>query len=139
MGFLLLAWKYWRESLIAILFVSLTASFVAIGHYRNSVESVEQKCSATVQNIEKLQLEAVIAANAKANTVSESYEKLKSKRAEEAEKNRSDLQKIVTRTVYRNVCFDDDGLHNLSGRIASGNAKLAGEPVRAVSESAESK
>lgn len=67
----------------------------------------------------------LIEAQDKANQASADYEQLKAERAKAAEKNRSELQTIVTRDVYHFICFDDDGLHNIQDRITKGNASLA--------------
>lgn len=64
------------------------------------------------------------AAIEKAKTDREQSAKYQAARAEREQKERTryvEVQKIVTRPVYRNVCLDDDGVQVVNAAIADGN------------------
>jgi len=59
---------------------------------------------------------------AKYNLVAQEYETLKIKRQENAKVITKTVEKIITRDVYRNVCFDSDGLSVANQALSGGDS-----------------
>lgn len=127
MTFLYLALKFWKEVVMAILAFLLLICMFLLNSKTNKLEQADAKCTAQIQKIELAQQTALKQANDKANQVSADYEQLKATQQVKTETIRSEVQKIVERPVYRNVCFDDGGLQQLGKAIRLGQTKLSRE------------
>lgn len=56
-----------------------------------------------------------------ANNVGKEYEESKVKRVQEKEVIIKEVERLVDNPVYRNICFDDDGLQQINNHINSYN------------------
>ena len=97
MTFLLLAQKFWRECIIAVLAFLLLICLFLLNSKTGKLEQAEAKCTAQIQKIELAQQTALNQANEKANQVSADYEQIKATRQAETETIRDTVQKIVER------------------------------------------
>jgi hypothetical protein len=127
MTYLYLAQKFWRECIIAVLAFLLLICLLLLNSKTGKLEQAEAKCTAQIQKIELAQQTALKQANDKANQASADYEELKATQQAKTETIRSEVQKIVTRDIYHNVCFDSDGLQQLGKAISLGKTKLSSE------------
>ncbi|MHA3117233.1 hypothetical protein E0H86_07055 [Acinetobacter sp. ANC 4635] len=100
----------------------------------NKLNSADAKCAVKVNKAKDElkqykadQKEAIETANDKANQASADYEQLKATQQVKIQTVRDTVQKIVERPVYRNVCFDNDGLQQLGKAINLGKTKLSSE------------
>ncbi len=126
MTFLLLAQKFWRECIIAVLAFLLLICLFLLNSKTGKLEQAEAKCTAQIQKIELAQQTALKQANDKANQVSADYEKLKATQQVKIQTIRDTVQKIVERPVYRDRnCFDSDGMQQLGKAISFGQTKLS--------------
>ena len=66
------------------------------------------------------------------DTAAERHEKVKAEIEVRYETITKEVQHVVEKPVYRNVCLDDDGLRVLGAALA-GPAGVASQPARAVS------
>ena len=128
MTFLLLALKFWRECIIAVLTFLLLICLFLLNSKTGKLEQAEAKCAAQIQKIELAQQTALKQANDKANQASADYEQLKATQQVKIQTIRDTVQKIVERPVYRDRnCFDNDGLQQLRKAINLGQTKLSRE------------
>ena len=128
MTFLLLAQKFWRECIIAVLAFLLLICLFLLNSKTGKLEQAEAKCTAQIQKIELAQQTALNQANEKANQVSADYEQLKATQQVKIQTIRDTVQKIVERPVYRDRnCFDSDGMQQLGKAISFGQTKLSSE------------
>lgn len=128
MTFLLLALKFWRECIIAVLAFLLLICLFLLNSKTGKLQQADAKCAAQIQKIEQTQQTALKQANDKANQVSADYEKLKATQQVKIQTIRDTVQKIVERPVYRDRdCFDNDGLQQLGKAINLGQTKLSSE------------
>jgi hypothetical protein len=134
MTYLYLAQKFWRECIIAVLAFLLLICLFLLNSKTGKLEQAEAKCTAQIQKIELAQQTALNQANEKANQVSADYEQLKAIRQAKTETIRDTVQKIITRDVYHNVCFDSDGMQQLGKAINLGKTNDTSEPNSSVSE-----
>ena len=128
MTYLYLALKFWQYIVMALLAFLLLICFFLLNSKTVKLEQAEAKCTAQIQKIEQAQQAALKQANDKANQVSADYEQLKADRQVKTETIRDTVQKIVTRDIYHNVCFDSDGLQQLGKAINLGQTKLSSKP-----------
>lgn len=77
------------------------------------------------------QIELASAREKQADTASAGHEKDKAAVRVQFQTVYRDVEKTIEKPVYRNVCFDDDGLQQLASAIA-GPAPAASEPAPAV-------
>ena len=73
--------------------------------------------NAAVAKLEKQAQEQKDKQQAVANKASSDYQTNKAEADKQAEIRYVEVQKIVERPVYRNVCLDDDGLQNINNAI----------------------
>lgn len=86
-------------------------------HLSGKLQEAEQKCEAKIQKLKDDQQKALIEKQNKINKVSADYEQLKSEQRVITETKIREVQKIVERPVYNNVCIDDDGLRIINSLI----------------------
>lgn len=112
-------WKYKYWIAIAVL------SFVCLGQlaYTNHlagelIKADAEKAQAVADAIKPFEA-AVKEQQDKLNQASADYETLKSERQVKTETVTREIQKIIERPVYSNICIDDDGLHKINSLITN--------------------
>ena len=116
----LLIWKYKTWIAIAVFFVLWLGQIAYTNHLSGKLRKANQQCTAKIQKIEQQHLKALAEKQNLINQVSADYETLKSEQRVQVETVTREVQKIIERPVYRNDCFDSNGLQQLNSLIASG-------------------
>ena len=119
----LLLWKYKTWIAIAVFFFLWVGQIAYTNHLSGKLKDAESKCQAKIQEIEQKHLKALAEKQNAINQVSADYETLKSEQRVQVETVTREVQKIIEQPVYRNDCFDDDGVQQLNSLIASGASK----------------
>ena len=119
----LLIWKYKTWIAIAVFFVLWLGQIAYTNHLSGKLRKANQQCTAKIQKIEQQHLKALAEKQNLINQVSADYETLKSEQRVQVETVTREVQKIIERPVYRNDCFDSNGLQQLNSLIASGASK----------------
>ncbi len=108
-----------RISLIIALFLCL---LISLG-YANSLRGQLNKAAIAQTNAVAKAIKPFEAAvkeqQDKLNQASADYETLKSERQVKTETVTREIQKIIERPIYSNICIDDDGLHKINSLITS--------------------
>lgn len=108
--------KNWKLILIAVCFVLIVGAwqYDHAAQYRRGRESMAAEISGRLKDaaIEKAKSDQVI---------SEKYQSGKAVREEKERVRYVQVQKIVEKPVFRNVCIDSDGLSVINAAIADGN------------------
>lgn len=117
MPIVLIMWKYKKWIAIAVFIFLYLVQIAYTNHLSGKLQEAEQKCSAKVQKLKDDQQKALIDKQNKINKVSAEYEQLKSEQRVKVETVTREVQKIVERPVYNNVCIDADGLRNINSLI----------------------
>ncbi|MCU4491455.1 hypothetical protein KTI63_03115 [Acinetobacter guillouiae] len=107
----------WREILIGLLAFLLIVCLALLNHKTGQLKEAQAKCAAQIQAIEQQYLKALTDKQNKINKASVDYEQLKSEQRIITETKIREVQKIIERPVYNNVCIDDDGLHIINSLI----------------------
>ena len=118
---ILLFLKFWRECIIVLIAILFLIALATANHYSGKLKDADAKCKAQIAKIEQAQQKALIEQQNIANKVSASYE---TERAEQQVKTQivyKQIEKIVTKPVYRNVCIDDSGLSEINSLIKANN------------------
>lgn len=108
--------KYWKW-LVALLVLTLLAAAVVLfarNRYEAGYKAAYAEVSARLAEAAKEQAE-------QAHQASLEYQTAKAENEQKERIRYVEVQKIVERPVYRNVCLDDDGLRELNAAIADGN------------------
>ncbi|EPF71946.1 hypothetical protein [Acinetobacter rudis] len=114
---LYLIWKYKYWIAIAVL------SFICIGqlaytnHLGGELIKAETQCQQKIQKLKDDQQKEMVKAQDKANQASADYEKLKSEQRVKNEVVIKEVQKIIDRPVYRNICIDAHGVSAINSLI----------------------
>jgi len=105
-----LIWKY--KSWIAIAVLLFTNFWMSVQLNKADVEKAEAVADAVApyETAAKRQQEKI-------NKVSADYEKLKSEQRVKNEVVIKEVQKIIERPVYRNICIDADGVSAINSLI----------------------
>ncbi|KKW75762.1 hypothetical protein AAV97_18430 [Acinetobacter sp. Ag2] len=111
-------WKYKKWIAIAVYIFLYLVQIAYTNHLSGKLQEAEQKCSAKLQKLKDDQQKALIDKQNKINKVSADYEQLKSEQRIKVETVTREVQKIIERPVYNNVCIDDDGLRIISSLIS---------------------
>ena len=114
---LLNIWKYKKWIAIAVFSFMYLGQIAYTNHLAGKLKDAESKCTAKIQEIEQKQLKALAEKQNEINQVSADYETLKSEQRVQVETVTREVQKIIERPVYNNVCIDDDGLRNINSLI----------------------
>lgn len=116
---LIILWKskYWIA--IAVLSFICLGQLVYTNHLAGKLNESEAKCIAKIQEIERKQLKALAEKQNLINQVSADYEQVKSEQRIKVETVTREVQKIIDRPVYNNVCLDDDGVSAINSLITS--------------------
>ncbi|HHX2501453.1 TPA: hypothetical protein ACU8BJ_001158 [Neisseria subflava] len=108
--------KNWRFMLALVVCVSVVFAwqYDHVAQYRRGRDSMAAEISNRLKDaaIEKAKSDQVI---------SEKYQSEKAVREEKERVRYVQVQKIVEKPVYRNVCVDSDGLSVINAAIADGN------------------
>ena len=107
----------WREILIGLLAFLLIICLGLLDSKTGQLKEAQAKCAAQIQSIEQKHLKALANKQNKINKASADYEQLKSEQRVITETKIREVQKIVERPVYHNVCIDDDGLRIINSLI----------------------
>ncbi|CEI50810.1 FIG00353761: hypothetical protein [Acinetobacter bereziniae] len=112
----------WREILIGLLAFLLIVCLGLLNSKVSQLNKAQAKYATQIQAIEQEHLKALADKQNKINKVSADYEQLKSEQRVKVETVTREVQKIIGRPVYNNVCIDDDGLHNINSLIPNNSS-----------------
>lgn len=110
-------WKYKKWIAIAIFIFLYLVQIAYTNHLSGKLQIAESVCNAKIQKLKDDQQKALIKKQNEVNKVSADYEQLKSKQRVKVETVTREVQKIIDRPVYSNVCIDDDGLRVINSLI----------------------
>ena len=119
MPILTILWKFKYWIAIAVLSFICLGQLVYTNHLAGKLNESEAKCIAKIQEIERKQLKALAEKQNLINQVSADYEQVKSEQRIKVETVTREVQKIIDRPVYNNVCLDDDGVSAINSLITS--------------------
>ncbi len=119
----LLLWKYKHWIAIAVFFFLWVGQIAYTNHLSGKIKKAAEQCTTKIQEIEQKHLKALAEKQNLINKASADYETLKSEQRVQVETITREVQKIIERPVYRNDCFDSDGVQQLNSLIASGASK----------------
>ena len=119
MPILTILWKFKYWIAIAVLSFICLGQLVYTNHLAGKLNESEAKCTAKIQEIERKQLKALAEKQNLINQVSADYEQVKSEQRIKVETVTREVQKIIDRPVYNNVCLDDDGVSAINSLITS--------------------
>lgn len=107
----------WREILIGLLAFLLIVCLGLLNSKTSRLNEAQTKCVAQIQSLEQQHLKTLADKQNKINKVSADYEQLKSEQRVKVETVTREVQKIIDRPVYNNVCIDDTGLQHINSLI----------------------
>lgn len=110
-------WKYKKWIAVAVFIFLYLAQIAYTNHLSAKLQDAEQKCAAKIQELNDDQQKALVDKQNKLNKVSANYEQLKSEQRVITETKIREVQKIIERPVYNNVCIDADGLRIINSLI----------------------
>lgn len=106
-----------REILIGLLAFLLIICLGLLNYKTGQLKEAQAKCATKIHELKDEQQKALIKKQNEVNTVSAEYEQLKSEQRVITETKIREVQKIIERPVYHNVCIDNDGLRNINSLI----------------------
>lgn len=112
MVFILKYWK-WLAALAALMAAVWLVALYSNSQYEAGYKAAYAEVSARLAEAAKQQAE-------QAHQASFEYQTAKAENEQKERIRYVEVQKIVERPVYRNVCIDDDGLQELNAAIADG-------------------
>ncbi|MBK5646631.1 MAG: hypothetical protein I4N51_05605 [Acinetobacter sp.] len=107
----------WRGILIGLLAFLLLICLGLLNSKTSQLNKAQAKCAAQIKTIEQQHLKALTDKQNNINKVSADYEQLKSEQRVKVGTVTREVQKIIERPVYNNVCIDDDGLRSINSLI----------------------
>lgn len=110
-------WKYKKWIAIAVFIFLYLMQIAYTNHLATKLNNAESVCSLKIQKLKDDQQKALVEKQNKINKVSADYEQLKSEQRVITETKIREVQKIIERPVYNNVCIDDDGLRIINSFI----------------------
>lgn len=119
MPILTILWKFKYWIAIAVLSFICLGQLAYTNHLAGKLNESEAKCTAKIQEIERKQFKALAEKQNLINQVSADYEQVKSEQRIKVETVTREVQKIIERPVYNNVCLDDDGVSAINSLITS--------------------
>ncbi|RZG86738.1 hypothetical protein EXE10_05870 [Acinetobacter sp. WCHAc060033] len=119
---MIILWKFKHWIAIAVFFVLYLVQIAYTNHLSGKLQDAEQKCTAKIQKLKDDQQQALIKKQNEVNQVSADYEQLKSEQRVKVETVTREVQKIVERPVYNNVCIDDDGMRIINSLISDNSS-----------------
>ena len=122
MPILTVLWKYKTWIAIAIFFVLWLGQIAYTNHLAGKLQKAESVCQQKIQKLKNDQQQALIKKQNEVNQVSVDYEQLKSEQRTKVETITREVQKIVTKPIYSNVCFDDSGVSAINSLITNNSS-----------------
>ncbi|WP_180644649.1 hypothetical protein [Acinetobacter bereziniae] len=119
----IILWKYKKWIAIAVFIFLYLVQIAYTNHLSGKLQVAEKKCANKIQKLIDDQQKALIEKQNKINKVSADYEQLKSEQRVKVETVTREVQKIIERPVYNNVCIDDDGLRIINSLITNDSNK----------------
>ena len=110
-------WKYKKWIAVAVFIFLYLVQIAYTNHLATKLKNAESVCNVKIQKLKDDQQKALIKKQNEVNTVSAEYEQLKSEQRVITETKIREVQKIIERPVYNNVCIDADGLRNINSFI----------------------
>lgn len=115
----IILWKYKKWIAIAVFIFLYLVQIAYTNHLATKLKNAESACSAKIQKLKDDQQKSLIEKQNKINKVSADYEQLKSEQRVKVETVTREVQKIIERPVYNNVCIDDTGLQHINSLISN--------------------
>lgn len=112
-------WNNKRWSLIIALCIIVFCQLFYTNHLSKKLRIAGEQCTAKIQKIEQKHIKALAEKQNAINQVSADYEKAKSEQRIKIETVTREVQKIIDRPVYKQFCFDDDGVSAINSLITS--------------------
>ncbi|RZG71925.1 hypothetical protein EXU29_12440 [Acinetobacter wuhouensis] len=119
---MIILWKFKHWIAIAIFFFLWLGQIAYTNHLSGKLQKAESQCSAKIHKLKDDQQKALIKKQNEINKVSADYEQLKSEQRVKVETVTRKVQKIVTKPIYSNICFDDDGVQQLNSLITDNSS-----------------
>ncbi|UOH16902.1 hypothetical protein [Acinetobacter sp. NyZ410] len=113
----IILWKYKKWIAIAVFIFLYLVQIAYINHLATKLKTAKSVCNVKIQKIKDDQQKVLIEKQNKINKVSADYEQLKSEQRVKVETVTREVQKIIERPVYHNVCIDADGLRIINSLI----------------------
>ena len=110
-------WKYKKWIAVAVFIFLYLVQIAYTNHLATKLKNAESVCNVKIQKLKDDQQKALVEKQNKINKVSADYEQLKSEQRVKVETATREVQKIIERPVYNNVCIDADGLRNINSLI----------------------
>lgn len=110
-------WKYKKWIAIAVFIFLYLVQIAYTNHLATKLKNAESVCNIKIQKLKDDQQKALIEKQNKINKVSADYEQLKSEQRVKVETVTREVQKIIERPIYNNVCIDADGLRSINSLI----------------------
>ena len=119
----LIMWKYKKWIAVAVFIFIYIVQIAYTNHLSGKLQDTDQKCRAKIQKLKDDQQKALIEKQNKVNKVSADYEQLKSEQRVKVETVTREVQKIIERPIYNNVCIDDTGLQHINAFITNDSSE----------------
>lgn len=116
-------WNNKRWTIIAILIILLGCQTWLTNKYVDDLNKAEIKCTEKIQKLKDDQQKALVEKQNNINKVSADYEQLKSEQRVITQTKIREVQKIIERPVYSNICIDSDGLRSINSLIPDDPSK----------------
>ena len=110
-------WRYKKWIAIAIFIFLYLVQIAYTNHLATKLKNAESVCNTKIQKLKDDQQKALFKKQNTINKVSAVYEQLKSEQRVKVGTVTREVQKIIDRPVYNNVCIDDDGLRIINSLI----------------------
>jgi len=123
MPILTVLWKYKKLIAIAIFIFLYLVQIAYTNHLATKLKNAESVCNTKIQKLKDDQQKALFKKQNTINKVSADYEQLKSEQRVKVETVTREVQKIIERPVYHNVCIDDDGLRIINSLITDDSSE----------------
>ena len=115
----LIMWKYKKWIAVAVFIFLYVVQIAYTNHLATKLKNAESVCNEKIQKLKNDQQKALIDKQNEVNKVSADYEQLKSEQRVKVETVTREVQKIVTKPIYSNVCFDDTGVSAINSLITN--------------------
>ncbi|WP_151981605.1 hypothetical protein [Acinetobacter guerrae] len=123
MPIFIVLWKFKKWIAIAVFIFLYLVQIAYTNHLSGKLKKAEASCEEKIQKIEQANLKALTEKQNQINKVSADYEKAKSEQRVQVETITREVQKIIERPIYSNVCIDDDGLQQINSLVNSGSSQ----------------
>ena len=110
-------WKYKKWIAIVIFIFLYLVQIAYTNNLATELKNAESVCNTKIQKLKDDQQKALFKKQNTINKVSADYEQLKSEQRVKVETVTLEVQKIIDRPVYNNVCIDDDGMRIINSLI----------------------